>query len=152
MARTETKAGDGYSISRGLRESALWVFGALALILLVALSTYDSADPSFSSTGQSGPVTNLIGPFGAWISDVFFVLFGGPAFLFPVMLGYAGWTLFQDRRNQDPIDRRTSALRATGFVLALASSWNRFTSTNISGNRAGSPRRGRNGEPFRQGW
>ena len=122
MARTETKAGDGYSISRGLRESALWVFGALALILLVALSTYDSADPSFSSTGQSGPVTNLIGPFGAWISDVFFVLFGGPAFLFPVMLGYAGWTLFQDRRNQDPIDRRTSALRTTGFVLALASS------------------------------
>jgi len=122
VARTETKAGDGYSISRGLRESALWVFGALALILLVALSTYDAADPSFSSTGQSGPVTNLIGPFGAWISDVFFVLFGGPAFLFPVMLGYAGWTLFQDRRNQDPIDRRTSALRATGFVLALASS------------------------------
>ena len=122
MARTEVKGGDGYSISRGLRESALWVFGALALILLVALSTYDAADPSFSSTGQSGPVTNLIGPFGAWASDVFFVLFGGPAFLFPVMLGYAGWTLFQDRRNQDPIDRRTSALRATGFVLALASS------------------------------
>ena len=122
MARTETKGGDGYSISRGLRESALWVFGALALILLVALSTYDAADPSFSSTGQPGPVTNLIGPFGAWISDVFFVLFGGPAFLFPVMLGYAGWTLFQDRRNQDPIDRRTSALRTTGFVLALASS------------------------------
>ena len=122
MARTETKGGDGYSISRGLRESALWVFGALALILLVALSTYDAADPSFSSTGQPGPVTNLIGPFGAWISDVFFVLFGGPAFLFPAMLGYAGWTLFQDRRNQDPIDRRTSALRTTGFVLALASS------------------------------
>ena len=122
MARTEVKGGDGYSISRGLRESALWVFGALALILLVALSTYDAADPSYSSTGQSGLVVNLIGPFGAWISDFFFVLFGGPAFLFPLMLGYAGWTLFQDRRNQDPIDRRTSALRATGFVLALASS------------------------------
>ena len=122
MARTEVKGGDGYSISRGLRESALWVFGALALILLVALSTYDAADPSYSSTGQSGLVVNLIGPFGAWISDFFFVLFGGPAFLFPLMLGYAGWTLFQDRRNRDPIDRRTSALRATGFVLALASS------------------------------
>ena len=89
MARTEVKGGDGYSISRGLRESALWVFGALALILLVALSTYDAADPSYSSTGQSGLVVNLIGPFGAWISDFFFVLFGGPAFLFPLMLGYA---------------------------------------------------------------
>ncbi|MFO1408636.1 MAG: DNA translocase FtsK 4TM domain-containing protein [Steroidobacteraceae bacterium] len=122
MARTDTKAEDGYSISRGLRESALWVFGALGLILLVALATYDAGDPSFSSTGQSGPIANLIGPFGAWISDVFFVMFGGPAFLFPVMLGYAGWTLFQDRRSPDPIDRRTSALRTVGFVLALASS------------------------------
>ncbi|MFO1392876.1 MAG: DNA translocase FtsK 4TM domain-containing protein [Steroidobacteraceae bacterium] len=109
-------------MARGLRESALWVFGALALILLVALASYDRADPAFSSTGQSGPVTNLIGPFGAWLSDLFFVLFGAPAYLFPIVLGYAGWTLFQERRSVEPIDRRTSLLRGTGFVLALASS------------------------------
>jgi len=122
VARTESKTDAASGVARGLRESALWVFGALALILLVSLASYDSADPAFSSTGQSGPVTNLIGPFGAWLSDVFFVLFGGPAFLFPVMLVFAGWTLFQERRSAEPFDRRTSALRSAGFVLALASS------------------------------
>jgi S-DNA-T family DNA segregation ATPase FtsK/SpoIIIE len=110
------------SVARGLRESALWVFGALALILLVALASYDRTDPSFSSTGQSGPVTNLIGPFGAWLSDLFFVLFGAPAYFFPIILGFAGWRLFQDRRSAEPIDRKTSAVRGAGFVLALASS------------------------------
>jgi len=125
VARTESKreaTAASASVARGLRESALWIFGALGLILLVALATYDRADPAFSSTGQPGPVTNLIGPFGAWLSDLFFVLFGAPAFLFPIMLGFAGWALFQERRSQEPIDRRTTAIRGVGFVLALASS------------------------------
>ena len=123
MARTETKSADAAAnVSRGLRESALWIFGALALILFVALASYDPADPAFSSTGQPGPVTNLIGPFGAWLSDLFFVLFGAPAFLFPVMLAFAGWSIYQERRSRDPMDRRTMTLRGIGFVLALASS------------------------------
>jgi len=109
-------------VARGLRESALWVFGALALILFVALASYDRADPAFSSTGQEGPVTNLIGPFGAWLSDVFFVLFGGPAYLFPVMLGFAGWAIYQERRSPEPLDRRSLGLRGAGFALALATS------------------------------
>jgi S-DNA-T family DNA segregation ATPase FtsK/SpoIIIE len=126
VARTENKRAAGgaqaANVARGLRESALWIFGALALILFVALASYDRADPAFSSTGQPGPVTNLIGPFGAWLSDLFFVLFGAPAFLFPIMLGFAGWTLFQERRSPEPLDRRTAILRGAGFVLALASS------------------------------
>ncbi len=108
--------------ARGLRESALWIFGALGLILFVALASYDHTDPAFSSTGQPGPVTNLIGPFGAWLSDLFFVLFGVSAYLFPIVLIYAGWSLFRDREATEPLDRRTMALRGLGFVLALASS------------------------------
>ena len=125
MARAESKRSGGVAqanVQRGLRESALWIFGALALILFVALVSYDRADPSFSSTGQPGPVANLIGPFGAHLSDLFFLLFGGPAFLFPIMLGLAGWNLFRDRKSLEPVDRRTAALRGLGFFLALASS------------------------------
>jgi S-DNA-T family DNA segregation ATPase FtsK/SpoIIIE len=126
LARSEAKRGAAADqsaiVARGLRESALWIFGALALILFVALASYDRTDPAFSSTGQSGPVTNLIGPFGAWLSDLFFLLFGAPSFLFPVLLGVAGWALFQDRRNPEPMDKRTMAIRAGGFVLALATS------------------------------
>jgi len=125
VARSESKreaSAEAAVVARGLRESALWVFGALALILFVALASYDRADPAFSSTGQQGPVTNLIGPFGAWLSDLFFVLFGGPAYLFPVMLGFAGWTLYQERASREPFDRRSMGMRLAGFVLALATS------------------------------
>ncbi|MCD6043187.1 MAG: cell division protein FtsK, partial [Burkholderiales bacterium] len=126
MAKADVKRADGgaqaANVARGLRESALWLFGALALILFAALVSYDRADPAFSSTGQPGPVTNLIGPFGAWLADLFFVLFGGPAFLFPVMLGLAGYRLFQDRGNREPMDRRSASFRSLGFFLALASS------------------------------
>jgi len=125
VARTDSKhevSPQAAVVARGLRESALWVFGALALILFVALASYDRADPAFSSTGQQGPVTNLIGPFGAWLSDLFFVLFGGPAYLFPVMLGLAGWSLYRERASREPIDRRSMGLRGLGFALALATS------------------------------
>jgi len=125
VARTESKrdaSADASLIARGLRESALWIFGALALILFAALASYDPADPAFSSTGQQGPVANLIGPFGAWLSDLFFVLFGAPAYLFPVMLGAAGWTLYRERGDRQPASRRTLGVRGLGFALALATS------------------------------
>jgi S-DNA-T family DNA segregation ATPase FtsK/SpoIIIE len=126
LAKADAKRAEGgaqaANVARGLRESALWIFGALALILFASLVSYDRADPAFSSTGQPGPVTNLIGPFGAWLSDLFFVLFGLPAFLFPIMLGFAGYRLFQERGSVEPVDRRTASLRGIGFFLALASS------------------------------
>jgi DNA segregation ATPase FtsK/SpoIIIE, S-DNA-T family len=126
VAKVDSKRIEGgaqaASVARGLRESALWIFGALALILFAALVSYDRGDPAFSSTGQPGPITNLIGPFGAWLSDLFFVLFGAPAFLFPVMLGFVGFRLFQERANREPLDRRSSVIRGIGFALALASS------------------------------
>jgi S-DNA-T family DNA segregation ATPase FtsK/SpoIIIE len=109
------------AVTRSLREGALWVFGALALLLLLALATYDSSDPGFSYTGEPGRVSNWIGPAGAWLSDVFLLLFGAPSFLFPVMLGYAGFLLFRPPRGEAP-SRTTLGFRALGFVLTLATS------------------------------
>ena len=62
--KTQSK-GLGQTVVRSLRESALWVFGALALLLLIALASYDRNDPSFVTTGEPGPVNNLIGSVGA---------------------------------------------------------------------------------------
>jgi S-DNA-T family DNA segregation ATPase FtsK/SpoIIIE len=76
-------------VVRALRESALLLFGTLALILLTALVTYDPHDPGFSFTGEPGHVSNSIGPVGAWFADVLLFLFGRAAFLFPVMLALA---------------------------------------------------------------
>ncbi|MGH8187761.1 MAG: DNA translocase FtsK 4TM domain-containing protein, partial [Steroidobacteraceae bacterium] len=109
----------GSTVVRSLREGALWVFGALALIVFAALVTYDRNDPSFATTGEPGPISNVIGPFGAHLSGLLILLFGAAAFLFPVMIGVTGWLLFQDRTRGDAPSRATLAFRAAGFVLTL---------------------------------
>ncbi|HEU4529533.1 MAG TPA: DNA translocase FtsK 4TM domain-containing protein [Steroidobacteraceae bacterium] len=109
-------------ISRALREGALLVIVALALILLAALGSYDAHDPGFSSTGEPGPVSNWIGPVGAMIADVFLLLFGKPAFLFPLMLGLTGWLVYRAHRTPELESRSTLAFRGIGFVLTLAMS------------------------------
>jgi len=112
----------GSTVVRSLREGALWVFGALALIVLAALVTFDHNDPSFATTGEPGPVSNVIGPFGAHLSGLLVLLFGGPAFLFPVMIGFAGWLLYQDRSDEDSQSRATLAFRGAGFLITLITS------------------------------
>ncbi len=107
---------------RSLREGALWVFGALALIVLAALLSYDRNDPSFATTGEPGPISNVIGPFGAHLSGLLVLLFGGPSFLFPVMIGFAGWLLYREARDEDAQSRATLAFRSVGFLITLVTS------------------------------
>ncbi|CAN5303007.1 DNA translocase FtsK [soil metagenome] len=112
----------GHSVARVLREGALWVLAALALILFVALASYDAADPGFSFTGDSATTRNAIGPAGAWIADLFFLLFGRPSYLFPLMLLYAGWLIYSGRNAKGPPTRTMVAIRSAGFLLTLATS------------------------------
>ena len=109
------------AVMRGLRESAVIGLGVLALVLLVALATYNRDDPGFSSAVDSTVVHNRIGPIGAWLADVLFFLFGRPAFLFPIMLGASSWLLL--RRGQgERGSRMNTAVRIAGFVLVLVTS------------------------------
>ncbi len=106
---------------RGLREAAFWLLAAIALVLLLALASFDPSDRSFSYTGEPGKVGNLIGPLGAWTADILFMLFGLPAFLFPVAIAYGAWLAFKQAGGAAVL-RSTVALRAVGLVLALLSS------------------------------
>jgi S-DNA-T family DNA segregation ATPase FtsK/SpoIIIE len=112
----------GSTVVRSLREGALWVFGAIALIVLASLLSFDHNDPSFATTGEPGPVTNVIGPFGAHLSGLLVLLFGGPAFLFPIMIGFTGWLLYQDRSAEDSQSRATLAFRGVGVFITLVTS------------------------------
>jgi S-DNA-T family DNA segregation ATPase FtsK/SpoIIIE len=107
---------------RTLRESALWVFAGVALILFVALASYNPSDPAFSVVGDAQAVTNRIGPAGAWFADLAYMLFGRPAYLFPVMVLLLGWFLFRERSNPGPISRAVLGTRVGGFLLTLATS------------------------------
>jgi DNA segregation ATPase FtsK/SpoIIIE, S-DNA-T family len=107
-------------VGRGLREVALLVLGAAATYLLIALVTFNPADPGWSHTGSGLRVTNLGGRVGAWFADVFFYLFGYLAYLAPVIVGYSGWLLYRGRADTGELDLRTLGIRWAGFVVTLA--------------------------------
>ena len=109
-------------VSRSLREAALWVFAAFAVIMLVALMTYDPRDPGFSHTGDGQAVRNQIGSAGAWFADVTLSLFGTPAFLFPALVMLGGWFVFSAREAAGPLDRALMGTRFAGFLITLGAS------------------------------
>lgn len=114
--------GPSAQVVKTLREGALWVFGALAVILGVALYTYDPADPGFTQATNSGDVSNAMGWVGALIADLLFNLFGRPAYLFTVLVFYLGWMIFNEQRTQQPLTRADFTLRFGGFLATLATS------------------------------
>ena len=109
-----------HHVSRGAREGALIVLGAVALYLFVSLLSYSPADPGWSYSGPRGEIANLGGRAGAWFADVALYLIGYMAYLFPVMVGYSGWLIFRGRTEAGDIDYRTLALRWAGFLVTVA--------------------------------
>ncbi|HLK71433.1 MAG TPA: DNA translocase FtsK 4TM domain-containing protein, partial [Steroidobacteraceae bacterium] len=90
------------ALARGLRESGAIALAVLALVLCVALVSFDPHDPGFSFTGAGTAVHNRVGPVGAWFADALFWVFGRPAYILPVMLGFAGWRLMRRHNERDP--------------------------------------------------
>ncbi len=122
-AKADTPQRFTETVRRALREGAVILTGVVALMLFAALVSYDPADPGFSYTGDgagSGEIGNLIGRQGAWLADTLFFLFGGPGYLFPLMLGAACWLMFRER-DVERASRLNTFVRAGGFVLLLAS-------------------------------
>jgi len=122
LKKPKSSAKLSVAVARSLREGTLWVLSALALLLLLSLLTYHARDPGFADTGEPGAVGNWIGPVGAWLSGFFLFMFGRPAYLFPVMLAYAGWLVHKNQPLPDTRSRINTLLRAAGFVLTLLTS------------------------------
>ena len=109
-------------VHRALREGALYVFGALALILWFALFTYDQADAGPNQTPSSDVVNNGVGWVGAWIADLLFTGFGRPAYLFTVMVFFFGWMLYREQKTQIELTKLDFGLRFAGFIATLVTS------------------------------
>jgi len=145
LAQATRKALDampvGMQIARGLREGALIVLLAVAAFLLVALVSYHPEDPSWSNSGLSSITVNRAGVAGAWVADILLYLFGYMAYLFPVMVVYAGLLVYQDKLGPGGLDYPHLALRGTGFLLTLgagcALGWAHFTAPTLVPMHAG---------------
>ena len=67
-----------------------------AVLLLVALSSYNGNDVSANTSTPNVPTHNVIGPVGAWIGYALFFMLGGAAYLLPPLLFLFGLSyLFQ---------------------------------------------------------
>jgi S-DNA-T family DNA segregation ATPase FtsK/SpoIIIE len=123
---TRRSAGHNSNLSEQLiatlRESALWVFGALAFVLWLALFSYDPGDPGFSQASGSGEINNAVGRVGALIADLLFHLFGRPAYLFTIMVFYFGWMIFREQRTRQELTKLDYGIRVGGFLATLITS------------------------------
>lgn len=103
---------------RIVREGTLILSFLAGLFLFIALISYSSTDPGFTTTGSGDEVNNLVGHIGAWIADLLYQLFGYFAYLFPLALGLKAVSLLrQPQVPQEVFSWPMFALKLAGIVL-----------------------------------
>jgi S-DNA-T family DNA segregation ATPase FtsK/SpoIIIE len=102
-----------------LREGAFIGVTAICLYMMLALVTYSPRDPGWSATGSGTSISNMGGPTGAWLADVFFSLVGYAAYLFPLLLAYRAVIILLERHEDKGFDWLTFGIRALGLVLVM---------------------------------
>jgi len=91
---------------------------SLAVLVALALISYSPHDTSFNVSAQpsaTSPLSNWMGPIGAYTADLLFQVFGFAAFLLPIAIVVLGWRWCRSRA----IDSQVATL--TGYVLLLLS-------------------------------
>lgn len=106
-------------IARRIKEGTFIALCTLALYLLIALATYNSADPGWSRSTVYKTIQNSAGSIGAWSADVLLYFFGYMAYMFPVLVTMAGLLLFKKYYVQQS-RALLRTLHALGFVLITA--------------------------------
>ena len=107
-------------MKRVFREMGGIVCFFTAIIVALALFTFNVNDPGWSHTGTGSQVNNSVGRAGAWFADVALYLFGFMAYLIPVLLLIGGWSLFSDHRRAKPRTYQPFAfVRVIGIALML---------------------------------
>jgi S-DNA-T family DNA segregation ATPase FtsK/SpoIIIE len=93
---------------------------AFAVLLALSLFSYNPDDASFNNQfSEPQKTTNLAGVAGSYLSDLFFQIFGLPAFLWPFVLAFFTLKLF---RSPESSFRAVKAASWTGLFLAVTGS------------------------------
>ncbi|PHR80635.1 MAG: cell division protein FtsK [Colwellia sp.] len=100
-----------------LLETGLLFFSVFAMFIMLALFSFDPADPGWAQTGYQTPVRNLGGAVGAYLSDLLLNLFGFIAYSLPFIVAIVGWLLFQKFHQLMRLDYLTLALKLIGFFM-----------------------------------
>ncbi|KJG56092.1 cell division protein FtsK [Photobacterium kishitanii] len=94
----------------------------VAIYMMVALVTFNPADPSWSQTAWEGVVQNKAGSFGALVADTLFFIFGSLAYIIPIILVSLGWFIYHRRSKILSLDYMVYGTRWLGLMLLILSS------------------------------
>ena len=100
-----------------LLEAGLLVSCVFAMFIMMALFSFDPADPGWSQTGYQTPIRNLGGAVGAYLSDLLLNLFGIVSYSLPFVIAIIGWLLFQKYHRLIQLDYLTLGLKFIGFIM-----------------------------------
>lgn len=100
-----------------LLEAGLIFTSIFSLYLIIALISFDPADPGWSQTAYHATVNNAGGAFGAYLSDIFLFAFGSIAYSLPFVTAIIGWLLFQRIHYLLEIEFFTLGLKFIGFMM-----------------------------------
>jgi S-DNA-T family DNA segregation ATPase FtsK/SpoIIIE len=114
---TETSQSSNLSGVQRLLEAGLLFSCVFAMFVMLALFSFDPADPGWSQTGYQTPVRNLGGAVGAYFSDLLLNLFGLVAYSLPFVVAISGWLLFQKYHRLMQLDYLILGLKFIGFVM-----------------------------------
>ncbi|MGH9338948.1 MAG: DNA translocase FtsK [Acidobacteriota bacterium] len=78
------------------------VFVAASALLLLALFSYNTLDPSLNVASPDRQAANYAGKVGAWVADLLLQLLGLPAFLLPLPLLFLGYKKIRSREIEYP--------------------------------------------------
>jgi S-DNA-T family DNA segregation ATPase FtsK/SpoIIIE len=91
---------------RGLNDIVGVVLLAVALLLFIAMTSFDRNDVAANTTNRNVTPHNLIGGAGAWIAHFFFQAFGAGAFVLPILCAVFGvgcfWNTLHHLRRRWP--------------------------------------------------
>src|SRR5262245_14127974 len=76
------------------------VLVGVGFVILLALLSYSSSDPSWNSVGGNIRTRNLVGPMGAKLADVLYQAFGIAALIVPLMIFVIGRWQWDDDESE----------------------------------------------------
>ena len=126
--------------SRRLNEVTGFVFLAAGVLFLLSLASFHPGDPSWNHVGGNLATHNLIGRFGANLSDLLLQAFGLGAFVIPFLIFALSWKWMRSEATPAPaiklIGSATLVASACG-VAALLTNSRLFENTILPGGTAG---------------